>query len=92
MSECLVFVWQQSSCISFSCEGTLEAHNAVINVRYFGVNGLKKRKLSLRCNRKSWRMNYHPTTYGNRDRFYLYDDPVDVIETTDGIIIQQQLL
>ena len=43
MPECLVFVSQQSSCIS--CEGTLEAHNAVINVRHFGVHGLEKSSL-----------------------------------------------
>ena len=91
MSECVVMAPQQQSCVS--CNGTLEIQNRVIDVRYFGVNGLERRKkLTLRCSRRHCRiMIYHLTTYGKKGNFNLYEMPIDVIETTDGVIIQRNL-
>ena len=87
----LLFAPPTTTC--YECGSPLTAHNKPIEVRYYGLQGFQRRlKISTRCTERSCRINYHIAMHGNKqNQFVLYPVRSDVIEVTDGVIIDRQL-
>ena len=90
MCEHIVFAPPTTTC--YECGKELSANNKAIEVRYYGLQGLEKRtKVSTRCSDKECRRYYHLNNYGKRQQNRLYPTRADVIEVTDGVVVERQL-
>jgi hypothetical protein len=90
VSQHVVFASPTGTCLK--CERNLPKHNATVDVKFFGLDGMHRRqKVNIRCQDKECRTNYHVTTYGKKDAVIMYPTQVRVIEVTDKVIVDRRL-